>query len=108
MKEKNVMKQQESLIEHFMDVFNKPTLREMSSITGIQLTRVFRLVNGSSMRLSEYMMIKEAIDRQTGSSSEINQLARQLQQQMDKSRVERLMKRIHREMAYEKLQNMSA
>lgn len=34
----------------------------MSDITGIQMTRVFRLFNGLEMKLSEYLKISEIIE----------------------------------------------
>jgi len=46
-----------------MSVYENPVLRVVSEDTGIQLTRVFRLFNGSEMKLSEYLVFKEKINK---------------------------------------------
>ncbi|MDP7319301.1 MAG: hypothetical protein QF441_01770 [Bacteriovoracaceae bacterium] len=41
--------------------FPKDTLKDISTRTGIQITRVFRLFNGSEMKLKEYMAFEKCL-----------------------------------------------
>lgn len=47
------MKLQEKTIKRYRQLFPAETLRETSARTGIQITRVFRLFNGSNMKVGE-------------------------------------------------------
>lgn len=55
------MNLQEIIIKRYFEYFPKQSLREISAQTGIQITRVFRILNGSSMKLCEYEAFEEAI-----------------------------------------------
>jgi hypothetical protein len=50
------------IIEQYKKVYPNQTLREISLTTGIQLTRIFRILNGSAMKLSEFEKFQEALD----------------------------------------------
>ena len=50
---------QKIVINSYMEINRGSTLKEISSDTGIQLTRVFRLLNGSEMKISEYEKFME-------------------------------------------------
>lgn len=50
-------------IKRYLDHFPKQSLREISNNTNIQITRVFRLLNGSQMKLKEYEAFERAIDQ---------------------------------------------
>ncbi len=58
------MKLQEKILREFQQTFPNETLRNISELTGIQLTRVFRLMNGSAMKLDEYESFLAAIESQ--------------------------------------------
>lgn len=58
------MKLQEKILREFQQAFPGETLRNISHLTGIQLTRVFRLMNGSAMKLDEYEAFLAAIESQ--------------------------------------------
>lgn len=53
---------QKETITRYRQKFPKHTFREISEKTGIQLTRVFRIVNGYEMRLTEYLAFQKAIN----------------------------------------------
>lgn len=57
-----------------MKLMNKPTLREISGDTGIQITRVFRLFNGCSMKLEEYLIFKNKLESVIGSEDSLSLL----------------------------------
>ena len=54
---------QNSVLAEYKKIYPKKTLKEISVDTGIQVTRVFRLFNGSEMKLAEYEKFKLAIKK---------------------------------------------
>ena len=62
---------QKKILHQYLTLNDSPTLREMSSATGIQMTRIFRLLSGSPMKLSEYEIFKSLIQKsQSGADLE--------------------------------------
>lgn len=59
------MSLQNKIFEKYYAAVPKLTYRQISAETGIQITRVFRIVNGSKMRLEEYQAVEQAINRHT-------------------------------------------
>lgn len=55
------MSLQSRVLNEYRQKFPNHTLREISALTGIQLTRVFRLMNGAGMKLEEFEQFSEAI-----------------------------------------------
>lgn len=55
------MSLQSRILKEYRQHYPQHTLREISLQTGIQLTRVFRLMNGSSMKLEEFESFSQAI-----------------------------------------------
>jgi hypothetical protein len=49
---------QQKLISTYKEIFPKDTYKDISNKTRIQQTRVFRIFNGSEMKLSEYEVIE--------------------------------------------------
>lgn len=45
---------QTKILDKYRSIHPDHTLKEISQLTGIQITRVFRIFNGSEMKLSEY------------------------------------------------------
>lgn len=60
------MELQMTILNQYMLLNNKPTLKSISEDTGIQLTRVFRLFNGSTMKLSEYQVFNRKVKEKMG------------------------------------------
>lgn len=48
-------------IQKYKLLFPQETLREVSARTGIQITRVFRILNGKQMKLKEFEAFENAI-----------------------------------------------
>lgn len=63
--------EQDKLLARFKEVFGDPTYKEMSEISGINLTRIFRLNNGFEMKMGEYLKIKKCVDEKIATSSNI-------------------------------------
>ena len=55
------MQLQQTVIKKYIELFPDQTLRKISEQTGIQQTRVFRILNGQEMKLAEYEKFREAI-----------------------------------------------
>ena len=55
------MSLQKLVTKRYMSLHNHPTLRSISKDTGVQITRTFRILNGASMKLSEYEIFKTKI-----------------------------------------------
>jgi hypothetical protein len=69
------MELQKTILKQYLLLSQEPTLREISKVTGIQQTRVFRLLNGSEMKLSEYEIFHQHIKEKLGATSELEVLA---------------------------------
>lgn len=52
---------QKTIINQYQEAFPRDTLQEISRKTGIQITRVFRILNGSDMKVKEYEAFQNAI-----------------------------------------------
>lgn len=53
---------QQKTIQRYRQLFPNETLREISARTGIQITRVFRLFNGKTMKVGELEAFETAIN----------------------------------------------
>ncbi len=58
---------QTKIIKKFRELHVGMTLRTMSDITGIQVTRLFRIINGAEMKLVEYQKLQFAIHKKSES-----------------------------------------
>ena len=68
------MSLQTNILKDYRSLFPQDTLREISNRTGIQLTRVFRLLNGSPMKLAEYESFYDIIDLENTKSEKTSAL----------------------------------
>lgn len=55
------MKLQKAILKRYESLKKNPTIRDIAIDTGIQMTRVFRIMNGSEMKLSEYEVFKNKV-----------------------------------------------
>ena len=70
------MKKQNELFKQVRKRFPKHTYRQLSELFGVSNTRIFRLMNGSELRASEYFRIKEKLEED---SSEVTRLIKFLE-----------------------------
>jgi signal recognition particle GTPase len=54
---KGVLMLQKVIMDQFQKKFSNPTYKEMVELTGIEQTRLFRIKNGTAMRLEEFEKI---------------------------------------------------
>ncbi len=66
---------QKTILGQYMLLNQKPTFKEISKDTGIQVTRVFRLFNGSTMKLSEYQVFNRKVKEKMGLTSGLEDVA---------------------------------
>lgn len=66
---------QMTILNQYMLLNNKPTLKKISADTGIQLTRIFRLFNGSTMKLSEYQVFNRKVKEKMGLTDGLEAMA---------------------------------
>ena len=68
------MDMQLKVISEFKELFPNATLKKISELTGIQITRVFRLINGREMKLSEYQSFRQVITKNESKKIEENSI----------------------------------
>lgn len=69
------MELQKTILGQYMLLNKGPTLRKIANDTGIQITRVFRLFNGSTMKLSEYQIFQRKVKEKMGLTHTIEEMA---------------------------------
>lgn len=70
------MDYQEAILKEYRETFPDKTLKTTSAETGIQMTRVFRIFNGSPMKLREYEAFEKTIKQKRLSSSKFELLSK--------------------------------
>jgi len=69
------MEKQDAIIKRYQQLLPKnKTFKLIAAHTGIQVTRVFRLFNGSKMRLEEYQIFESCIKEAEGSDNSLHAL----------------------------------
>lgn len=69
------MELQKNMIEQYLLAHQQPSLKKISEDTQIQITRVFRILNGSKMKLSEYEIFHKKVKEKLGLESNLEKLA---------------------------------
>jgi hypothetical protein len=65
---------QNKTIQRYRLFFPQETLREVSARTGIQITRVFRLFNGKTMKVGELEAFEKAINEKIAEHPQFSRL----------------------------------
>lgn len=65
---------QEKTIHDYLKIFENPTLKQISIDTGINLTRIFRIIHGSPMKLFEFEILNEKIKGKKRLDGDFSQL----------------------------------
>lgn len=68
------MSLQKLVTKRYMSLHNYPTLKSISLDTGVQITRAFRILNGHSMKLSEYEVFSKSIREKMSSIGKLENL----------------------------------
>jgi hypothetical protein len=67
---------QKKTLQRYRQFYPQQTLREVSAVTGIQITRVFRLFNGKTMKVGELEAFERAITNKIAESPNFSRLSR--------------------------------
>lgn len=90
------MELQKKILQDYKTLYQDESLRETAFKTGIQLTRVFRLFNGSAMKLGEYEVFHKLIEQVDLERPELISLIKECEVKLSDQalfEVENLMKR---------------
>lgn len=66
------MSLQKSIIKQYKEIYPQDKLKDISKKTGIQITRIFRIfriLNGSEMKLREYEIFEQIINQTTNNAA---------------------------------------
>lgn len=98
-----MLDEQRLLLNEYMKLNNRPSFKKISEDTGIQTTRVFRLFNGSKMKLCEYQIFKNKIESKINSGPSLEKLAYECSVKLSSSAREELVKILMRKLEIWKL-----
>lgn len=91
------------LLKEYMKLNKHPSFKKISEDTGIQTTRVFRLFNGSKMKLCEYQIFKNKIESLKMSGPSLEKLAYECSLKLSASACEEVTKILIRKLEMWKL-----
>ena len=96
---------QDRILKQYMEFWDDPSLRDVSQDTGIQLTRVFRLMNGSPMKLEEYLIFRGKIAEKMKLECAFSALARECEDQLSIKTLLELSQFLKRALKQNKMKN---
>ena len=76
---------QQIILDSYFRAFGKKPLRSIASDTGIKTSRVFRLLNGHEMKVSEYERFQTLIDKKNGKQKHLAKLLQDSQEYITES-----------------------
>jgi hypothetical protein len=102
------MFQQRKILEQYLSLLTHYTLKSISIETGIQLCRVFRLLNGSPMKLQEYEIFVKLINHKIGLCKGLAEMAQECTEKLSTVDIQDLAKHMERKLKVWNLKNRSA
>ncbi|MAW06857.1 MAG: hypothetical protein CME61_01095 [Halobacteriovoraceae bacterium] len=60
------LNQEEKIMKTFREVYKNQTFQSLSLITGIQKTRLFRIINGAELKFKEFEVISSLVSEKLG------------------------------------------
>lgn len=102
---KELLMLQEIILKKYEDVYGKKTLKFVSENTGIQISRVFRIMNGASMKLKEYEAFRSAVHREQGTRDNVQMLAERCADFLPKESLIEIEKMLSRKLAYTEIKS---
>ncbi len=81
---------QKNIIDQYLKINQKPTLKFISQDTGIQLTRVFRILNGAKMHLEEFEIFYQRVQSVKSQSKSLDGLIFQCQMKLSEEALKEL------------------
>lgn len=87
---------QKNVLETYQKLYGPVTIRRMADHTGIQMTRVFRLMNGHEMKLSEYEIFNHLNNLQGAKSKKLMSLVQSAQDKLSEAALNEIEEMIER------------
>ena len=100
------MNLQEQLLRKFQEVYEDPKLRIVSEITGLNLSRIFRIYQGSVMKLDEYELFLRLIDKREKHHQKLRELISEAEIVLNKDQLECLFRELRRKIREANLANV--
>lgn len=97
------MELQNKILNQYLVIYGKKSFKAMAQDTGIQLTRIFRLFNGSPMKLSEYQIFEEKIRTKFGAEKDLEAIAKECMLVLGKDSIKELEECLQRKLELWKL-----
>lgn len=79
------MNLQKKILDCYLSFYPRYTLKQVSIETGIKLTRIFRLLKGAEMKISEYEIFRKIIAEKLGLQRPLDELLFESSQKLSKS-----------------------
>ena len=97
------MELQKTILEQYMLLHEQPTYKKIAKDTGIQMTRVFRIFNGSVMKLSEFQIFQQKVKCKMGLTNSLEELAFNCSMNLNQAAIKELETLLKRKIATWKL-----
>ncbi len=97
------MNLQESIIKEYKERFGEVTKRKISEHTGIQISRVFRILSGSPMKLEEYEKFRNCISSNNENKYHLEELSKKCCYHLSPESIEDIIKFMDRRLRLSKL-----
>ncbi len=94
---------QKKILKDYQSKFPNDSLRMISDKTGIQVTRVFRLMNGNEMKISEYEAFNKIL-KEDNHPNEFLNLSQKCYDVLSPSKMNKLKKQIYHFLAISEVQ----
>jgi hypothetical protein len=102
------MELQKVILGQYMLLNCNPTLKKISADTGIQITRVFRLFNGSTMKLSEYQIFQQKVKEKMGLTDTVEAVAFECSLKLQPEAIKEIEVYLRRKLEIWKMKQMSS
>jgi hypothetical protein len=101
------MNLQKKVIGNYLGLSNRPTLKQISLETKIQQTRVFRILNGSEMKLYEYEIFKKLILKKMNMEGSLEDLSIECTEKLTEKAILEIKNLMERKLHWSILKNSS-
>ena len=94
---------QKEVLTQYMQLNQLPTLKYISGDTGIQLTRVFRILHGAEMKLKEFEIFRNKVCHGLGENESLVKVAHDCQESLSPKGIQLLKVELNRLLAIKQL-----
>lgn len=98
---------QNKILKNYKELNQSPTLKQMAQDTGINQTRIFRIINGSPMKLSEYEIFERRVKERSGQNNDLRELITKLEVRAPNNEILKLKKLVERKLKFLNIMSLS-